>query len=100
TVEDVIAEWGVSRRVVYKYLRQAREAGELPRTQRKPRRKSRLDPFRQAIAHALQQYPRITTQELKTLLNLPVPLCTISRTLRRWNLATHRSRRPNGPLSE
>ncbi|MBL8816963.1 MAG: hypothetical protein JNL58_13120 [Planctomyces sp.] len=82
--EDVARDLGVSIRVVYKYVRLARKAGDAGTLSFRRPRKMKLDDDRERIQQLLQENPALTQRELKAILGLDVPLCTISRTLRRW----------------
>ncbi len=76
----------VSTRVVYKYVGRARTAGDVgQRSSRRPG-KMKLDDDRERIQQLLHENPGLTQRELKAIPGLNVPLCTISRTLRRWQM--------------
>ncbi len=97
--EEIMRDFSVSRRTVYNYLRLVRETGEVKQRTGRPGRREKLDAYRDRIMSVLSTTPNITMKELQEQLSLPVSLCTLSRTLQRWNMVTSRSQNRNRSAS-
>ena len=91
SAEEAAEQYSVTARTIYSWKRLKRETGNIAPRQGKTEPKRKLDPLRETILASIKENSDLTLEEMRSQLELPGCLQTLSNALHRWGIVLKKS---------